>query len=102
MKRTDLVTRAEPGPDGVWGTVDGVPITNDDIARLVADAEAGFPGATPRSVGRPLEIGRERAKVVQFRIDNDRLERFDSLAKRAGMSRSQLLRHAVDLELDAV
>ncbi|MDR1188803.1 MAG: ribbon-helix-helix domain-containing protein [Bifidobacteriaceae bacterium] len=84
-----------------WSHARGEPITNDDIARLVANAEAGFLGAILRPVGRPLEIGRERAKVIQFRIDNDCLERFDSLAKRAGMSRSQLLRDAVDRALDA-
>jgi hypothetical protein len=44
-------------PGRVWGTVDGVPVADEDIARLVADAEAGFPGAEPRPVGRPSSVG---------------------------------------------
>ncbi|MDR1117950.1 MAG: ribbon-helix-helix domain-containing protein [Bifidobacteriaceae bacterium] len=39
--------------------------------------------------------------MVQFRIDDERLERFDGLAKRSGVSRSQLLCLAVDRLLNA-
>lgn len=40
-----------PPVDGVRGTVDDAPITDDVIAELVENAEAGFPGAGFKPVG---------------------------------------------------
>ncbi|MGL5928691.1 MAG: hypothetical protein ACRCY8_07135 [Dermatophilaceae bacterium] len=43
--------------DEVWGTVHGVPLTDDVIEELVEDADKGFPCATFTPVGRPRTIG---------------------------------------------
>lgn len=45
-------------PDGVWGTVNGHAITEEEIPQIVKDAEDGFPGATFERVGRPARWGR--------------------------------------------
>lgn len=37
--------------NGSYGVVDGVKITEDVVARLVKNAEDGFPGATFRASG---------------------------------------------------
>ncbi|MCI1747171.1 MAG: hypothetical protein LKI24_03110 [Acidipropionibacterium sp.] len=39
--------------NGLYGTIDGVEITEEVIARLVKNAEDGFPGAKFRTPGRP-------------------------------------------------
>ena len=52
----------------VLGTVDGRPVTEDDVAAMVANAEAGFPGVTFRPVGRPA-MGDRPARIVGVRID---------------------------------
>lgn len=54
-----------------YGTVDGVPITDEIIERLVANAEAGFPGVTAtRAAGRPA-MGSGPATTVAVRLDPD-------------------------------
>ncbi|MDR0959096.1 MAG: ribbon-helix-helix domain-containing protein [Propionibacteriaceae bacterium] len=96
---SDVFVPLEVPADGVWGTIDGVPITDEVIERLVADAEAGFPGARARPVGRPRELGQEKSVVVQFRLDPDRTRKLDERAAKAHTSRSQIIREAIDHEL---
>lgn len=79
--------------DGVWGTVKGVPITEQVIESMVANAEAGFPGVTLRR-GRP-SLGDRPARTVAVRLDPELdsalLERMTETDKTA----SELLRDAL-------
>jgi hypothetical protein len=50
MTMDEVFVPADAPKDRVWGTVDGVSTTDEVIERLVADAEAGFPGARATSV----------------------------------------------------
>jgi hypothetical protein len=101
MTSSDTFVPAVAPQDGVWGTVGGRPVTEADVARLVANAEAGFPGTKPRRAGRPLQVGSQRAEVVQFRLDPERLRLLDAHAKRTHTSRSDVIRRAIDRELAA-
>lgn len=87
--------------DEPYGTVDGVPITDEIIDRLVANAEAGFPGVTPRrAAGRP-SMGDGPATTVAVRLDPDLhralIERVESTETNA----SDLIREALRKFLDA-
>ncbi len=54
-----------------YGTVNGVPITDDVIDQLVTNAETGFPGVTARrAVGRPA-TGGDSETTVSVRLDSD-------------------------------
>ncbi|MGB3375824.1 MAG: ribbon-helix-helix domain-containing protein [Microbacterium sp.] len=78
-----------------YGTVDGVQITDDVIDRLVANAEAGFPGVTPRSAGGRPAMGDGPAATVAVRLDpelhRELLERMASEDANA----SQIIRAAL-------
>lgn len=54
-----------------YGTVGGVPVSEDDIAAMVANAEAGFPGVTMRRA-RPVRpsmgIARRLSILCLFHI----------------------------------
>ena len=54
-----------------YGTIDGVEITEEIIERLVANAEAGFPGVTPRRAGGRPALGTGPATTVAVRLDPD-------------------------------
>lgn len=90
------MTDERPG----FGTIDGVPITEDLIARLADEAEAGFAPDQLRRRGRPrLSPGDGPSAVVRVRVD-DRLQR--RLADRAhleGMSVSAVVREALRAHL---
>lgn len=82
--------------DGVWGTVKGVPITDDVIDELVEDAEAGFPNTTFRPVGRPRTVGGEPAETVTVRLDPARVSAVRERAEREHTSASEIMRRALD------
>ena len=52
----------------ILGTVDGKPVAQTDIDAIVANAEAGFPGVTVRSAGRPA-MGGHPARTVAVRLE---------------------------------
>lgn len=89
-------TAAGPDEHGQWGTVNGEPVTDDTIAALVADAEAGFPGATLNPVGRPRSVGAKRAETVTIRLDPDRLDAVRQRARDEHTSASAIMRRALD------
>jgi len=93
-----------PRPEnGIWGYVNGVAVTDDVIARVVANAESGYPGVSVRSPGRPRQIDEDGpAVVVQFRVAEAKLRQLDERAKQRRITRSDLLRDAVDRELQSV
>ena len=82
--------------DGVWGTVKGVPITDDVIDELVKDAEGGFPGTTFKPVGRPRTVGGRPAQTVTVRLDLDRISAVHERAEREHTSASEIIRRALD------
>ncbi|HQF03436.1 MAG TPA: ribbon-helix-helix protein, CopG family [Phycicoccus sp.] len=94
MTGTRKAAKAPAG--GVWGTVNGVPVTEDDVQRLVADAEAGFPDAVLRPVGRPRSVGDVPARTITVRLDPDRLQAVRERAAHEHTSTSEILRRALD------
>lgn len=84
---------AEP-IDGSYGTIDGVEITEEVIARLVKNAEDGFPGARFRSPGRPARTD-EPTRAVTVRLSESELEALMARAEREHRTRSQAIRTAI-------
>lgn len=84
-----------------YGTVDGVEITEEVIARMVANAEAGFPGLTPRRrVGRPA-MGEGAARTVSVRLDPDLDAALQERAVTTGQNPSHVIRDALRAYLAA-
>jgi len=82
--------------DGVWGTVKGVPVTDEVIDELVKDAETGFPGVTFKPVGRPRTVGGKPAQTVTVRLDPERVSAVQERAEREHTSASEIMRRALD------
>ena len=53
--------------NGSYGTIGGVEIAEEVIARLVKNSEDGFPGATFRTPGRPGRT-EEATRAVTVRL----------------------------------
>lgn len=88
---------ATPPSDGIWGTIDGLPVTDEVIERLVADAEAGFPHAAARPVGRPRTVGtKTAARTVTVRLDEDQASAVRKRADHDHISASEVMRRALD------
>lgn len=92
----DIFEPAVHPKDGVWGTVDGVPVTDEVIERLADNAESGFPGVTPRPVGRPLSVGAKAARTVTVRLDDARAKAVKDRAEQDRVSASEVMRRALD------
>ncbi|MFV4914551.1 ribbon-helix-helix domain-containing protein [Microbacterium lacticum] len=76
--------------------INGVPVTETQIAEWVAEAEAGYDveALKRRGRGRPGR-GAEPAQVVALRLTADELEALDARAAREHKSRSELIREAI-------
>lgn len=96
MTERTFDTTTGPDENGQWGTINGQPITDDTVDALVADAEAGFPNATIRPVGRPRTVGTRRAETVTVRLDPDRLDAVRQRAAQEHTSASAIMRRALD------
>lgn len=96
---SDTFETATRPSNGVWGTVDGVPVTDEVIDELVNDAEAGFPASTFRPVGRPRVVGSHAARTVTVRLDQDRIRAVQARADRDHTTASEIMRRALDLYL---
>jgi hypothetical protein len=84
-----------------YGTVNGVPITDNVIDRLVTNAEAGFPGVTPRrAAGRPA-MGDGPATTVAVRLDPDLHRALIERVASADTNASDIIREALRKFLDA-
>ncbi|WP_162893160.1 ribbon-helix-helix domain-containing protein [Microbacterium halotolerans] len=83
-----------------YDTVGGVEVTEDVTARLVANAEAGIPGMTPRKAGRPA-MGDGPAKTVAVRLDPDQYQALIEQVEDDGSSAPQIMRDALRQYLDA-
>ncbi len=93
---SDTFETAKRPSDGVWGTIDGVAITDEVIADLVKDAETGFPDSTFRPVGRPRTVGNQAAQTVTLRLDQERIRAVQACADREHTTASEIMRRAID------
>jgi uncharacterized protein (DUF4415 family) len=77
-------------------TIDGVPVTEAQIAAWAAEAEAGYDVEVlkRRGRGRPGR-GAEPAQVVALRLTADELAALDARAAREHKTRSELIREAI-------
>lgn len=77
-------------------TVDGVPVTEAQIAAWSAEAEAGFDVAKlkERGRGRPGR-GAEPSQVVALRLTPEELAAIDARAARESKTRSEAIRDAL-------
>lgn len=77
-------------------TVNGVPVTEEQIAAWAAEAEAGYEVAKlkERGRGRPGR-GAEPSQVVALRLTPDELAAIDARAAREHKTRSEAIRDAL-------
>lgn len=77
-------------------TVNGIPVTEEQIAAWAAEAEAGYDVAVlkRRGRGRPGR-GAAPTQVVTLRFTLEELAAIDARAERAHVSRSELIRAAI-------
>lgn len=77
-------------------TIDGVPVTEQDIAAWAAEAEAGYDvvALKKRGRGRPGR-GAEPSQVVALRLTSEELAELDARAAREHKTRSELIREAL-------
>lgn len=80
--------------NGSYGEINGVPITEEVIARLVKNAEDGFPGATFRAPGRPSRAN-EPSHAITVRLTDSELAAVMARAERENRSRSDAIRAAL-------
>ena len=79
-------------------TINGVPVTEEQIAAWAAEAEAGYDVAAlkKRGRGRPGR-GAEPSQVVALRLTLEEIAAIDERAEREGKSRSEVIREALHL-----
>jgi len=77
-------------------TINGKPVTEEQIAAWAAEAEAGYDVAAlkKRGRGRPGR-GAEPSQVVALRLTADEIALLDARAEREGKSRSEVIREAL-------
>lgn len=77
-------------------TIDGNPVTEEQIAAWSAEAEAGYDVEVlkRRGRGRPGR-GSEPSQVVALRLTLDEIAALDARAEREGKTRSEVIREAL-------
>lgn len=77
-------------------TIDGMPVTEEQIQAWADEAEVGYDvdTLTKRGRGRPGR-GARPSQVVAVRLTDDELAAVDARATREGMSRSEVIRQAL-------
>lgn len=77
-------------------TINGKPVSEDQIATWAAEAEAGFDveELKKRGRGRPGR-GAEPSQVVALRLTVEELARVDARAALEGKTRSEIIREAI-------
>lgn len=77
-------------------TINGTPVTEEQIAAWADEAEAGYDvtALKKRGRGRPGR-GAEASQVIALRLTADELSALDARAKREGKSRSEVIREAL-------
>ncbi|GAA2846500.1 ribbon-helix-helix CopG family protein [Leucobacter komagatae] len=81
-------------------TINGVPVSEAQIAAWAAEAEAGYDIAAlkKRGRGRPGR-GAEPSQVVALRLTLAEIAALDERAEREGKSRSEVIREALHLSV---
>lgn len=81
---------------GARETINGVPVTDEQIQAWADEAEAGFDAdeLKKRGRGRPGR-GSEPAQVVALRLTAEELAELDALAAHTHQTRSELIRAAL-------
>ena len=84
-------------------SINGVPVTEEQIAAWASEAEVGYDVDVlkRRGRGRPGR-GAEPAQVVALRLTSEELAALDSRAAREHKSRSELIREAIAARLNIV
>lgn len=77
-------------------TINGQPVTEEQIAAWASEAEAGYDVAAlkKRGRGRPGR-GAEPSQVVALRLTLDEIAALDARAAREGKTRSEIIREAL-------
>jgi len=75
-------------------TIDGKPVTKEQIREWADDAEKGFNVDELRRRGRP-RLGDGPSTVIPVRMDEDLLDALNKKAEQDGVSRSEAIREAV-------
>lgn len=77
-------------------TINGVPVTHEQIDAWVAEAETGYDveALKRRGRGRPGR-GSEPSQVVALRLTAQEIVELDARAEREGKSRSEVIRDAL-------
>jgi len=77
-------------------TINGVPVTEEQIEDWAAEAEAGIDVAAvkKRGRGRPGR-GAEPSQVIALRLTAEEISALDARAEREGKSRSEVIREAL-------
>lgn len=77
-------------------TINGVPVTEEQIEAWVAEAEAGYDieALKKRGRGRPGR-GAEPSQVVALRLTVEEIQALDLRAEREGKTRSEVIREAI-------
>lgn len=78
-------------------TINGVPVTEEQITAWAAEADAGYDTAAlkKRGRGRPGR-GAHPSQVVALRLTVQEMALLDERAEREGKSRSEIIRDALD------
>jgi len=76
-------------------TINGVEVTEEQIALWAAEAEAGYEVTELKKRGRPGR-GAEASQIVTLRFTPAELAVLDERAKREGKSRSEVIRSALN------
>ncbi|GAA3646768.1 CopG family transcriptional regulator [Microbacterium marinilacus] len=77
-------------------TINGTPVTEEQIEAWADEAEVGYDVATlkKRGRGRPGR-GAEPSQVVALRLTAEEIAALDARAEREGKSRSEVIREAL-------
>lgn len=77
-------------------TINGTPVTEEQIAAWATEAEAGYDAAAlkKRGRGRPGR-GAEPSQVIALRLTADEISALDARAKREGKTCSEVIREAL-------
>ncbi|NMR28623.1 ribbon-helix-helix protein, CopG family [Crystallibacter degradans] len=77
-------------------TINGVPVSEEQIAQWAAEAEAGYDvdALKKRGRGRPGR-GTEPSQVIALRLTSEELAAIDDRAAYEGKTRSEVIREAL-------
>lgn len=90
-----MTTKKTKTDSAVVGTSRGKPVTDADIERMAAEAEAGYDVATLRPRGGRPPMGSGPAEVVPVRLDPDLRAAVEARATADDTTTSEIIREAL-------